>query len=428
MSLVLADAGFKTFGIGRTPAKINKLKNGRMLFREEGAESLLKKHLNKRFFPTVSYKVIKKVEVIVLTLGTPIDPNMNPVLNQIDQALDLMLPFLKENQLIILRSTISPETTLYVKEKIEIATNFKIGENLFLAFCPERVAEGNSIREIKEIPQIIGGIDPKSSQRAKDFFSVFNSFCLITDATSAELAKLFSNMYRYISFAIANEFMVISQKYKRSIHDITNLVNYKYKRGGLALPGFAGGPCLFKDGFFLINDNPYLDLITASWKINESIPLFLIDQLKQRVDLGRKKITILGMAFKPEVDDTRESLSFKLKKALKRNHANIKMHDPYVKNDVNTYGKLFKNLSKADIIIIATRHEQYYEMKSQILDSININAIICDIWNIFGTGNLIFEARELKNNKKSKNGFKNAANSANHNKTKENTQLLSETI
>jgi UDP-N-acetyl-D-mannosaminuronic acid dehydrogenase len=398
LTLVLADEGDKVFGIGRNQEKINLLNKKIMPFIENGADRLLKKYVNKNLFFTTDYKVIKESEIIILTLGTPVDENMNPVLDQIDESIEQMMPYLKKNQLIILRSTISPKTTFYVKEKIELKSKFRIGKNLFLAFCPERIAEGKSIVEIKEIPQIIGGVDKISGQKAKIFFEGMGINCVVSDAVSAELAKLFTNMYRYISFAMANEFMVIAENFNRSIYEITNLVNKDYKRGGLVLPGLTGGPCLFKDGFFLINDNPYLDLITASWKINEALPLFILKKLHERVKLHNKKIVILGLAFKPDIDDIRESLSFKIRKALVREHAQVVLHDPYVKDykQQEVLHDLKKALFGAQIVIIATRHKEYEKKKKEIIKNLNKNTYICDIWNIFGTNKMIFKAGQVK--------------------------------
>lgn len=398
LALTLADIGYMVYGIDNDLNKINNLKSGIMPFIEDGIEEF-KKYISKSFFPTTEYSAISKSDVIILTLGTPIDENMNPVLSHMDDALEDMMPFLKKGQLIILRSTLSPNTTKYFKEAIQIKTKLKVGRDIYLAYCPERIAEGNAIKEIKELPQIVGGIDPISSRRAKKFFSSFNVHCLVTDAKSAELAKLFTNMYRYISFAIANEFMILAEGYNRNIHEIIKLVNFGYKRGGIALPGLTAGPCLFKDGFFLINDHPFSDLITMSWKINEATPLFLIKKIKERINLKNKKVTILGVAFKPEIDDYRESLSFKIRKALLREHAQVILHDPYVKeyHQQVILSDLPDALKNADVVIIATRHSVYKKDSAVILKNISKNTFICDIWNIFDVNKLLFKANQISN-------------------------------
>lgn len=394
MALVLADSGFVSFGIGRDPNKITAILEGIMPFIEKGAPELLKKYINKSFFPTTSYEVIKEVRTAILTLGTPIDENMNPVYDQIDSALNSMKPYLRKGQLLILRSTVSPKTTDYVKKFIDDIDGLKVGENFFLAFCPERIAEGFAIEEIKSIPQIVGGVDEKSTKAAVEFFNKLGVECLPTDSISAELGKLFTNMYRYMSFAIANEFMVIAENHGRNIYEIIDLVNKKYKRGGLASPGFTAGPCLFKDGLFLISDLPYADLILTSWKINESMPLFLVSKLKERLNLEGKKTVILGLSFKPEIDDIRESLSFKVRKAFLRERAKVVLHDPFV----NSYSRqeiekdLDKAIAGADIVFIATNHKAYKELDlKNVSKLVNKNCIICDVWNVFGTNKIIFE-------------------------------------
>ncbi len=398
MALVLADSGFTTFGIGRDINKINEIKSGQMPFIEKGAGVLLKKYVNKMFFPTTSYKSIKDVNVIILTLGTPVDENMNPVLDQIDTALSLMKPYLKPGQLLILRSTVSPRTTEYVKLFINDINGFQVGKNFFLAFCPERIAEGVAIEEMKTIPQIIGGVDSVSSEKAKQFFTKIGVECLTTDSISAELAKLFTNMYRYMSFAIANEFMVIASNYNKDIYEIVHLVNKNYKRGGLALPGLTAGPCLFKDGLFLISDLPYTDLILTSWKINEAIPLFLVRKVREKITLDGRKVVILGLAFKPEIDDIRESLSFKVRKAFLRERARVILHDPFVVDYPRQVVEkdIYKALEKANVVFVATNHKVYHELDLQkIKKLVNKNCVICDVWNVFRTDKIVFAINHL---------------------------------
>jgi UDP-N-acetyl-D-mannosaminuronic acid dehydrogenase len=210
-------------------------------------------------------------------------------------------------------------------------------------------------------------------------------------------------MYRYINFAIANEFMVVADNHGKNIYNIIDLVNSRYKRGGLASPGMTAGPCLFKDGFFLVSDLPYNDLITTSWKINESIPLFLVKKLKNQVELDGKKATILGMAFKAEIDDIRESLSFKVRKALMRENMKVELHDPYVKeySYQEIQNDVYEACKNTDLIFIATNHLEYKSLDIKKLKKVaKKNCYICDIWNVFGTGNIFFNINQLKSSRK----------------------------
>jgi UDP-N-acetyl-D-mannosaminuronic acid dehydrogenase len=398
LALVLADEGFTVYGIGRDEKKIEGISNGKMPFLEKGAPTLLKKYINKSLFATIDYSCIKKSDIIILTLGTPIDENMNPVLEQIEIALLGCLPYFKNNQLLILRSTVSPRTTNYVKQFIQQNSRFEIGKNFYLAFCPERISEGNSLEEIKTIPQIIGSADKKSSKIAEEFFKKIGVETMVTDDVTAELGKLFTNMYRYINFAIANEFMVLAQNYHRDIYEIVNLVNHNYSRGGISVPGLTAGPCLFKDGFFLISDLPYVDLISTSWKINEAMPLFLVRLIRERMKLQGKKTVLLGLAFKAEIDDIRESLSFKVRKALLRERVDLILHDPFIKE--YNYGPIepdvYKALENADLIFIATNHKEYRKLDIKKVKQIaKKNCMVCDVWNVFGTNKILFKLNKM---------------------------------
>jgi len=398
LALVLCEEGNEVYGIGRDEKKIEKINKGIMPFIEQSAPPLLKKHVGKNFFASTDYSLIKNAEIIILTLGTPVDENMNPVYDQINSSIEKSIPYFRQNQTLILRSTVSPHRTKYVKDLIEEKTSLKIGKNFFLAFCPERISEGKAIDEIKSLPQIIGADDKKSLKRAEEFFKKMGIITLLTDSVSAELAKLFTNMYRYINFAVANEFMILAKNHNRDVYEINNLVNYKYSRGGLSLPGLTSGPCLFKDGFFLIQDLPFADLVSTSWKINESMPILLVKQIRERMKLEGKKVAILGLAFKAESDDIRESLSFKVRKAFLRERSNVVLHDPYIKDYVNQKieADVYEALNGADIIFIATNHKQYKKLNIQKVKSIvKKDCIVSDIWNVLGTGKIVYKINNV---------------------------------
>lgn len=400
LALVFANMNFQVFGIGKDPQKVELINTGKMPFMENGAQKLLNEVIGKNFIATCDYSYIKKCDYIILTLGTPIDENMNPVFEQIENSVYTMKPFFKPGQTLILRSTVSPGTTQYVCSIIKGINNLKVGKNFFISFCPERISEGKSIDEIKSLPQIIGGVDKRSSKKAKELFNCIGIETLVTDDVSAELAKLFTNMYRYINFAIANEFMILAQNFHKDIYEIVNLVNYHYERGGLKLPGLSAGPCLFKDGFFLINDLPFTDLISTSWKINEAIPIFLVKKIREKMRLEGKKAVVLGLGFKADSDDIRESLSFKVRKALFRERARVTVHDPYIKDykyqDIEP--DLNNAIKHADLIFVATNHKQYKKLNvKKMMNHVNKDCIICDIWNVFATDKVIFSLKDFVN-------------------------------
>jgi UDP-N-acetyl-D-mannosaminuronic acid dehydrogenase len=386
LALILAQAGARVFGIDISADLLARLRMRQMPFLEEGCQDLLERHLGVNFFPGDDLSAVAEASAVILTLGTPVDEHMNPSFSQVEDTTRRMLPHLKPGALIILRSTVSPGTTEYLQRIIERSSEFRIGKDLFLAFCPERIAEGRSLEEIPIIPQIVGGVDAKSTERASALFRRITKTALPADARSAELAKLFCNMYRYIDFAIANEFMMIAQQHGREIYNIVELVNQDYKRGGLKQPGLTGGPCLYKDGFFLVSKTPYPELISTAWKINETVPAHLIDQIKSIVPLDGAKVAILGLSFKKNIDDPRNSLSYKARKILHAEGADVHLHDPFVASE-----PLDKVLYGADVIFLATNHDSFRTLTPKTIRTlVQKDAVICDIWNLLGTGRIIF--------------------------------------
>ena len=217
-----------------------------------------------------------------------------------------------------------------------------------------------------------------------------------TSPLSAELAKLYCNIYRYIDFAIGNEFMMIAEQQGADIYEVLKLVNDGYKRAGLKSPGFTAGPCLVKDSFFLLDKSPYLDLMVAAWRINENLPGFLVNKLKEKHGsfIG-KKVAILGLAFKKNIDDTRYSLSPKLQNYFLGEGASVMTHDPLISSDT-----LEATLEDADFVIIATNHDEYKESGlKQIIRFAKESCIICDIWNMWGTNKILFNLDDLRTKK-----------------------------
>jgi len=391
LALYLAEKRFNVYGIDIDERIVTSCKNGKIPFYEKDMRELLEKTLNKSFFPVNDYKYVAETKVIILTIGTPVDEHLNPVFSYLEDAIKRLLPYLQNGHLLILRSTISPGTTQHLKRMIEEETGFQVGKDVYLAFCPERIAEGYSLEELPNIPQIVGGVDEKSTSSAAEFFLKVTSKVLVSDSVSAELAKLFTNMYRYIDFAIANEFMMIAEQFDRDIYEIIDLVNRDYKRAGLKKPGFTAGPCLYKDGFFLISKTPYSELITTSWKIHETLPAFLIERIKSMKDIRGSKVALLGLSFKKNIDDTRNSLAYKAKKIFLLEECKVHLHDPILK-----IGDLSAVLEGSDILFFAVDHDFYRERGFGYMSKlIKKDAIICDIWNIMGKGKIIFRNHEI---------------------------------
>jgi len=362
---------------------------------EEGAAQLLEKHSGKNF-QVFSQEHIDRIvaenAVIIFTLGTPIDDTYSPNFSDIEKLIRRISPVIKSGHTIILRSTVSPGATEQLARQLEEQTKLILGKTLFLAYCPERIAEGKSVEELGQIPQIIGSLEESSAKKAANIFEKIAPKILFTNTRSAELAKLFCNMYRYIDFAIGNEFMMIAESYGCDIYDVLKLVNNDYKRAGLKSPGLTAGPCLVKDGFFLIDKSPYMELVTAAWRLNENIPGYLLSRIKEQVgDLTKKKVAILGLAFKKNIDDTRYSLSPKLKRYFLAEGAKVSVSDPFIDSQ-----PLEDALLGAEILIIGVNHDVFKNITFEYLSKfVSSDCIIADIWNIFQTGKIVFYFKDV---------------------------------
>jgi len=394
LALVLADKGFDVWGIDINPTHVALLKKKKLPFMEEGAGELLEKYGGNKFQAFTQKKRVEAIhrsKYIILTLGTPIDETYNPDHRQIEKLFSEILPIIKPGQVILLRSTISPGTLRQLVRYVEDNSSFKVGKDIFMAYCPERIAEGKSVEELGEIPQIIGTIDPESAKYAAKVFSKVTNKLLYSKPEAAELAKLYCNMYRYIDFAIGNEFMMITEDYGCDIYDVLNLVNNGYKRGGLKSPGLTAGPCLVKDGFFLIDKSPFMELVMAAWRLNENIPGYLFKRIKAEVtSLNKMKVAILGLSFKKDIDDVRFSLVPKIQRYFLTEGAKVMVSDPYLPSD-----PLKGTIKDADILIIGTNHSEYKKLSLPKLQKIVAkNCLVCDIWNMFGTGKIIFYINE----------------------------------
>jgi UDP-N-acetyl-D-mannosaminuronic acid dehydrogenase len=293
------------------------------------------------------------------------------------KVIDKLLPYFYENQLLILRSTVYPGLSKRINDWFQDA-----GKKIHLAFCPERILEGKALEELESLPQIISSFSEEGVRRASELFSLLTHDLVVVEPMEAELAKLFTNSWRYLKFAVANQFYMIANDYNLDFYNIYHAMTHNYNRTkDFPRPGFAAGPCLFKDTMQLaaFNNNNY-HLGHTAMLINEGLPNYVITQLKRQFNLAEKKVGILGMAFKAESDDIRESLSYKLKKILEIEAKQVLCADPYVKDDTLSDEKTV--LEESDIIIIATPHKQYKQLNTSGKKTV-------DIWNILNTGGKI---------------------------------------
>lgn len=381
LAIMLASKGIKTVIYDISEDAVARVASGQMPFLEPGAEPLLRDALaNGNLGATTSPEVISRCENVVFVIGTPVDEHLNPDPMALSRSIEQISTHLRNEQLIVLRSTIFPGVTAAVSSTLK---NLNI--NADLAFCPERIAEHNAIEELVSLPQIISGTTNSAVERAQKLFTNLTAETIVVSPEEAELAKLFTNTWRYIKFAVANQFFMMANDRGLDYENIRAAIRHNYPRANdLPSAGFAAGPCLFKDTMQLAaySDNKFA-LGHTAMLVNEGLPLYVVTRLEARFpNLASMKIGILGMAFKGESDDIRSSLSYKLKKILEFKSKQVLCADPYVTNstDPSLLSEL-EVITNSDVLVIATAHKRYKNLET-------LKPVI-DIWNIQNNGVVI---------------------------------------
>jgi len=351
---------------------------GKMPFEEAGAQEILIKTLaNNTFHATTDHKTLQNADIVIVVIGTPVDEHLNPDPNAVVNAVSACMPFMNSSQLVILRSTVYPGVTNRVKNLLSSADLFPE-----VTFCPERILEGQALKELRLLTQIIGATSDSGAKRASEVFVKLGVKTITVSPEEAELAKLFTNVWRYIKFAAANQFWLMSNDAGLDFSKIRDAIILDYPRASdLPNAGFTAGPCLFKDTMQLAAfSNNNFTLGHSAMLVNEGLPLYVVSKLEEKYDLTKLKIGILGAAFKGESDDIRSSLAYKLKKILEFKAEKVLMSDPYVKVDPNLVS-LAEIIDYSDILVIAAPHQVYADIET--------SKPIIDIWNLLGNGNLI---------------------------------------
>jgi UDP-N-acetyl-D-mannosaminuronic acid dehydrogenase len=382
LALSFADRGLEVVGVDRQDAVLDQLAAGHMPFRETGTQELLERVLDGgRFDRTKVVQDAARADHIVLTLHTPSYSHIEIDISQVRGVVDDLLPVLREGHSLILRSTVAPGTTEWVAGYIEQRRGFKVGEELFVAHVPERIAENHFLEEIATLPCIVGGVGEGSGARAAELFEVFGTEIVQTTPVQAELAKIWTNILRYTQFALPNLLMMECEQYGANVFDVIELINHDYPRGGIAQPGLTAGACLRKDFTFSEERSSAPGMLLAVSRVHETVPVFLVKGLKSRLggSLRDLKVAVLGLTFKRGSDDVRDSLSYKVVRMLERELAHVARHDPHVPDDSEP---LEAALEGADAVVIATNHSEF----SDLLERLPEGTLLVDPWNVTGAG------------------------------------------
>jgi UDP-N-acetyl-D-mannosaminuronic acid dehydrogenase len=362
-ALVVADRGLDVTLFDVNAASVDLVNSGVMPFDEPGAQPILVRVLAEgRLRATTDPALVQQAEHVVVVIGTPIDEHLNPNLNAVQLAIAEIAESLIDGQLLMLRSTVYPGVTAMVERLVA-----RLGVKVDVAFCPERIAEGRAISELCELPQIVAAREQRALDRATKFLRVLKDDFVYLEPEEAELAKLFTNTWRYIRFATANQLYMMANDFGLDYEKIRSAVTYNYPRASdLPRAGFAAGPCLFKDTMQLaaFNNNNF-QLGQASVMTNEGLPMYIVARLERRFDLSQMNVGVLGMAFKAESDDIRSSLSYKLKRILAFKAKRVLTTDPHVSVDPALL-PLDEVVRESDLLIIGAPHPEYRDLETDV--------------------------------------------------------------
>lgn len=378
LAIALASRGLVVCICDINEKSVATVLGGELPFREEGAQQLLRRALDDgTLTASTDDQVIGEAEHVVVVIGTPVDGHLNPDPYAVPQALRAGRRNLRPDQLVVLRSTVYPGVTERVERMLADE-----GVRVDVAFCPERIAEGRAMEELFSLPQIVAARTPEVRQRAGSLFRHLTNSIVELEPEEAELAKLFTNTWRYIKFAAANQFYVMANDHGLDYDVIRKALAFDYPRASdMPGAGFAAGPCLLKDTMQLaaFTDNSFV-LGHSAMLVNEGLPLYIVSRLKAKHDLSTMTVGILGMAFKGGSDDIRSSLSYKLKRILAFSADSVLCTDPYVTVD-ESLDSLDDVLDQSDLLVIGAPHPEYRRLPT--------SKEVVDVWNLLGRGTTI---------------------------------------
>jgi UDP-N-acetyl-D-mannosaminuronic acid dehydrogenase len=330
LSLALAEAGLRVAVYDTNEQTVARIARGEMPFRETGADELLAQVLpTERLTLTSDPSVLRGAPIVIVVIGTPIDEFLNPSMTLFDRVMDQIAPHVADGALVVMRSTVYPGTTERVAHMLA-----ERGRTVDVACCPERIAEGHALEELKDLPQIVGADTDAAGDRAETLFARLGAETVRTTTREAELAKLFTNAWRYMKFAIANQFLMIAHQAGTDYNAILHAIRHDYPRAAdLPGPGFAAGPCLLKDTMQLASfTSDHFPMGQSAMQINEGLPAYIVDAMSHRYGgLARKLLLWAGAA--------------------------VLCTDPYVE-DERLVG-LDEVLARSDILVLAAPHRVY---------------------------------------------------------------------
>lgn len=376
LGIAFADRGVRTAVYDINATSVAMVNRAELPFDEPGAGPVIARVIGSGMLvASADPSIISNAEHVVVVIGTPVDEHLNPDARAVPDAVMEIADRLRPGQLLVLRSTVFPGVTALVESELA-----KRNVAVDVAFCPERIAEGKAMTELFSLPQIVSGRTDGVVARAEKLFSNLTSVTVRLSPEEAEMAKLFTNVWRYIKFAASNQLYMMANDFGLDYERIRSGLAFEYPRANdIPRAGFAAGPCLFKDTMQLgaFTDNKFV-LGHSAMLVNEGLPLYVVTKMGERFpDLATKTVGILGMAFKADSDDTRSSLSYKLRRILRFRANTVLCADPYVTTD-NRLVSEEQLLAESDIVVIGAPHDRYRNLEC--------DKPVVDIWGVTGNG------------------------------------------
>ncbi|MBS6024353.1 MAG: nucleotide sugar dehydrogenase [Paeniclostridium sordellii] len=382
---MFAKHGHDVVGVDINENTVNQLNQGNIVIDEPYLDELVKDLVERGSLKASKTPCIS--DAFIISVPTPINNEKKSDMKYVKDACESILPYIKKGDIVILEST-SPIGTIegLVKPILE-TSKLKIGEDIFLGYCPERVIPGNILKELKENDRLIGAINQISGEKIKNLYSSFvEGNIYLMDTKTAEICKLMENTYRDVNIALANELAIICDDLNINVWDVINFCN-KHPRVNIHNPGpGVGGHCLAVDPWFIVEKSPQKsNLIKLSREINDYMPLYLFKKIEQILaNIKQNKIvTILGMTYKADIDDTRESPIITLIDILAKNGYEVRVCDPKVDIHENLYEDLIKACENSELVLLAVNHKEFKNIDFDKIKSVMKIPIILDSRNFF---------------------------------------------
>jgi UDP-N-acetyl-D-mannosaminuronic acid dehydrogenase len=380
-----ADHGIEVIGVDNNPEIINGLRQGRLHLFEPGLEKLALTALSSGKLQVSSHP--QPVDAFIIAVPTPFKEGKKADMSYVRTACESIVPFLQKGNLVVLESTSPPRTTVDLALPILETSGLKAGRDFLLAYSPERVLPGRILQELVENARVIGGIDSASAKAGSELYGVFVKGAIIqTDATTAEMVKLMENTYRDVNIAVANEFSRLAERYGVDIWEAIGIANL-HPRVKILSPGpGVGGHCISVDPWFLVESAPDITpLIRTAREVNDSQPEFVLEEVRRILGpLEGRTITAFGLAYKPDVDDFRESPAVECVHLLQTAGARVNVYEPFYKNSlngVNVFPALADAAGGADLLLLLVNHTQFQQIDPREMVKLTTARMILDTVN-----------------------------------------------